>query len=177
MNICSQCASPFELIHPDSNHSRCPFCGAKQCRTESAPWVDVARVTSLAEAGFLSDELIGLDIEAQIYQLEEFDASAHRGGTAYLIRVPKSRAQDAAARIREHLAEDMAGSDGTGGFSFSSATAAIDPAYWRPVALMVLAGVASFTLGQQFPEQRAKNRAPEKALPTAVEGIGRPLLT
>ncbi len=177
MNICSQCASPFELNHPEAARSRCPYCGATAARNEVNPWVDVARVTSLAEAGFLSDELIGLGIEAQIYQLEEFDASTHRRGNAYLIRVPTRSAQDAAARIREHLAEDAAGKENAGGFSFSTASAAIDPAFWRPIALMVLAGVASFTLGQQFPEQRAKNRAQGNSLPTAVDAIGRPLMT
>ncbi len=177
MNICTQCASPFELNHPEAARSRCPYCGATVVRNEVQPWVDVARMTSLAEAGFLSDELIGLGIDAQIYQLEEFDASTHRRSNAYLIRVPTSNAQDAAARIREHLADDAAGSDSRSGFSFSTANAAIDPAFWKPVALMVLAGVASFTLGQQFPEQRAKNRVQGNSLPTAVDAIGRPLLT
>ena len=40
--------------------------------------VNVARVANLAEAGFICDELIGLGMEAQIHQLEDFDAASHR---------------------------------------------------------------------------------------------------
>lgn len=178
MNICSHCASPFDANHPADLHPTCPFCGTKIASHQPNLWVDVARVTSLAEAGFLTDELVGLGIEAQIYQLEEFGGSSHRWDAAYLIRVPTSMAQEAAARIREHLAEDAAGSEGVPShFLFSADSTAIDPAFWRPIALVVLAGVASFALGQQFPEHRPRNRASDNPLPKAVDAIGRPLVT
>ena len=178
MNICSHCASPFEANQPTDRHPTCPYCGTKIVNHQRSPWVDVARVTSLAEAGFLTDELVGLGIEAQIYQLEEFGGSSHRWDAAYLIRVPTGMAQDAAARIREHLAEDAAGGErGPRNFCFSADSAAIDPAFWRPVALLILAGVASFALGQQFPEHPPRNRVSDDSLPKAIDAIGRPLVT
>jgi hypothetical protein len=61
----------------------CPYCADELPRQSTDQWTDVARVTNLAEAGFLSDELIGLGIDARIYQLEEFSAVTDRWATVY----------------------------------------------------------------------------------------------
>jgi hypothetical protein len=63
------------------------------------------------------------------------------------------------------------------GFRFSAQSEAIDPLFWRPVALVVLAGVASFILGQRFSEQKLERRPARGPLATAVGKIGRPLVT
>jgi hypothetical protein len=140
--------------------------------------VDVARVTNLAEAGFLTDELVGLGIDARIHQLEEFGALTDRWETVYLIRVPSDSAREAAARIREHLVEDAEEADtAVMGFRFSADSQAIDPLLWRPVALVVLAGVASFLLGQRFSEPNVERRLPRGSLSTAVGAVGRPFVT
>jgi hypothetical protein len=135
----------------------------------------VARVTNLAEAGFLTDELVGLGIDAQIYQLEEFSALTDRWATVYLIRVPTAAARDAAAQIRVHLSEesDEADAAGTFGFRFSADHQALDPLLWRPVALVVLAGVASFMLGQRFSDKKVERRPPRESFSTVVGATGR----
>jgi hypothetical protein len=157
----------------------CPYCAEGLRGTPGDKWIDVARVTNLAEAGFLTDELVGLGIDARIYQLEEFSAVTDRWGTVYLIRVPHELAREAAAHIRSHLAEEPDEVEaGALGFRFSADSQAVDPQFWRPVALVVLAGVASFLLGQRFSEQNIERRPPrDGSLTTAVGAIGRPFVS
>lgn len=142
-------------------------------------WTDVARVTNLAEAGFLTDELIGRDLEARIYQLEEFSAVTDRWATLYFIRVPDKQAPAAAAWIRQQLADDATADDerDSGQFILSTIDQSIEPAFWRPVVLVVLAGVASFVLGQHFSDQPGRRLPPRSPLSLAVDRIGRPLVT
>jgi hypothetical protein len=140
--------------------------------------VDVARVTNLAEAGFLTDELVGYGIDARIHELEEFGALTDRWETIYLIRVPADAARQAAALIRQHLVDEVEEADSAVvGFRFSADSDAIDPLLWRPVALIVLAGVASFMLGQRFSEQNVERRPPRGSLSTAIGAVGRPFVT
>jgi hypothetical protein len=145
------------------------------------PWADIARVRNLAEAGFLTDELIGLGIDARIHQLDEYSAINNRWASLYLIRVPSAMAREAAAQIRQHLIDEEADrEDEAVTFSFSTHDQSTDPLLWRPVAIVVLAGVASFVLGQRFSEQkeqRVERRPPRNSLAAAVEAIDQPLVT
>jgi hypothetical protein len=178
MFVCSQCARTIDIARSQALDLTCPHCGAKVDGNAKSSWIDVARVTNLAEAGFLTDELIGLDIDAQIYQLEEFSALTDRWATVYLIRVPSNLAPEAAAQIRRHMADEAADAEGAAmGFRFSADVATIDPLFWRPVALVVLAGVASFILGQRFSEPNVDRRPPRGTLSTTLRAIGRPLTT
>jgi hypothetical protein len=141
-------------------------------------WVDVARVSNLAEAGFLSDELIGMDIEACVYQNDDFSHADGGWKTSYLIRVPAELAHQAAAQIRCHVAEAAAEADAAGDhFGYTSQPGPVDPAYWRPVAVIVLAGVASFVLGRQSANPEAQRPPARDSLAAAVNSIGRPLVT
>jgi hypothetical protein len=141
-------------------------------------WTNVARVTSLAEAGFLADELAGEGIDARIYQADEFSALSDRWNAHYLIQTAPGDAQAAAARIRRHLAEMDAGRSSTGGQLWDDQRATVDPIFWRPVVLMVLAGVVSFVVGQRFAAERdAARQPPQGTLSGAVNAIGRPLVT
>jgi hypothetical protein len=178
MHVCPHCANTLEFSPLQDTRTVCPGCGADVSCNTRTPWIDVARVTNLAEAGFLSDELVGLGIDARIYQLEEFSALTDRWATMYLIRVPSDVAQQAAAHIRQHLADEVGESEaGAMGFRFSADSQPMDPLFWRPVALVVLAGVASFVLGQRFSEQNVERRPARGSLETAVGAIGRPLVT
>ena len=178
MYVCPKCAGSVDVARLESARPRCPHCGADVPRDTDHSWVDVARVTNLAEAGFLTDELIGLDIDARIYQLEEFSALSDRWAAVWLIRVPREVAREAAAHIRRHMAEESAEPEGSAmGFRFSADVEPIDPLFWRPVALVVLAGVASFLLGQRFSEPNVERRPPRGSLSTAVGAIGRPLVS
>jgi hypothetical protein len=149
-------------------------------QSEGQPWIDVARVSNLAEAGFLTDELVGHDIDAQIHQLQEFSALTDRWTSLYLIRVPATAAQDAAAHIRQHLIDDAADADNEPvGFRFSTSNQQLDPLLWRPVALVILAGVSSFVLGQRLSDRqdpKANDRPPRNSLATAIESIDRPFV-
>ena len=178
MYVCPECAGSIDLVRLESIRPTCPHCGTELRRESDQSWIDVARVSNLAEAGFLTDELVGMGIEAQIYQLEEFSALTDRWATIWLIRVPLDCAQEAAARIRQHLAEEAAEPESSAiGFRFSADTTQMDPLFWRPVALVVLAGVASFLLGQRFSDQPVEGRPLRGSLSSAVGAIGRPLVT
>ncbi len=181
MYICPQCASSVDIGRLQGRRDTCPDCGAPLRQDLQRPWIDVARVTNLAEAGFLTDELVGLGIDARIHQLQDFSAVADSWASLYLIRVPAGAAHDAAARIRQHLAEDSAEQEADPAvFRFSSHDEPFDPLFWRPVALVVLAGVASFVLGQRFSDRndaKFERRPPRDSLASAVEAIGQPLVS
>jgi hypothetical protein len=99
----------------------------------------------------------------------------------YLIRVPAGMAREAAAHIRQHLADEAAEREAeTPMFRFPTNDQPIDPLFWRPVAVVILAGVTSFVLGQRFSDQndhKVERRPPRDSLSSAVEAIGRPLVT
>ncbi len=181
MYECPKCARSFENTRFVDGGETCPSCGSDVRQPDDPQWIDVARVANLAEAGFLTDELVGIGVDAQIHQLNEFSALTDRWDASYLIRVPASAARDAAARIREYLAEDAAEGDAmSSGFRFTAGDQPIDPLLWRPVALVILAGVSSFVLGQRFSEQhdvKAERRPLGNSLSSIVEAIDRPFVT
>jgi hypothetical protein len=178
MEFCPHC---FRRVEPElvaANRQLCPHCGAAVSRGAKRPWIDVARVTNLAEAGFLTDELVGRDVEARIHQMEEFSATSDRWATTYFIRVPSDQAPAAAAWLRQQLAEEAADVEREpSSFPFSAVDESMDPTFWRPVVLVVLAGVASFVLGQQFSDQQGRRLPARSALASAIDRIGRPLLS
>lgn len=176
MNVCPHCAQAIVRNPRDGLESHCSACGASLPGDTSTELVNVARVANLAEAGFLCDQLAGYGLDARIHELEQFRALDHRWESVYLIRVPAADAAQAAAHIRQYLAEDAAegpSSDAACG----DAVDVDDTLYWRPVALVVLAGVASFVLGQQFSEHRFERRVAKESLAHAVWAIGRPFAT
>jgi hypothetical protein len=96
-----------------------------------------------------------------------------------LIQSSAAEAQTVAARIRQHLTEaDVRGADPEEQHTANSDSSLADPMFWRPVAVVVLAGMASFALGQRFGHERGESRLPPRdSLAGAVSAIGRPLLT
>ena len=176
---CPECDRPVRSADARNADCVCSYCGAEVGRDDGSSWANVARVTNLAEAGFLVDELAGDGIDARIYQADDFNALTDRWNVTYLIQASPREAQDVAARIRQHLAEieshrgDADESRGNG-----DDYPGIDPVFWRPVALVVLAGMASFALGQRFGHDRGELRPPPRnSLAGAVSAIGRPLVT
>jgi hypothetical protein len=181
MHVCTQCATSVDLSRFGSERQTCPDCGGRLRESAEQAWIDVARLRNLAEAGFLTDELVGLGIDARIHQLEEFSAISDRWASSYLIRVPSGTAHEAAAQIRQYLAEEESArepEDAT--YYLSTHDQSSDPLLWRPVAIVILAGVASFVLGQRFSEQKqnkAERRPQRNSLAAAVAAIDRPLMT
>jgi hypothetical protein len=144
---------------------------------EDSRWINVARVQNLAEAGFLADELSGEGIHARIYQAEDFSALTDRWSVSYLIQARPADAQDAAARIRRHLADKEAYPEPYPLTPWDDRPIG-ELALWRPVAMVVLAGMVSFVIGQRFgAADRDSARPPRNSLSRAVATIGRPLVT
>ncbi len=177
MYVCPKCARNLDATR---NFASCPSCGAEVSRADGNAWVDVARVANLAEAGFLVDELVGLGIEAQIHQTQDFSALTDRWTAAYIIRVPSAAVRDAAARIRDYLAEESDETRDASAFRILSGDHPIDQVLWRPVALVIIAGVASFLAGQRLSDPQnaqADRRLPRNALTSTMAAIDRPLVT
>jgi hypothetical protein len=178
--VCPNCTPPIDDTRYSETRHSCPFCGAPSRAEEPTRWIDLARVTNLAEAGFLTDELVGHGVDAQIHQLEEFSALTDRWSSLYLIRVPAPAAQTAAAHIRQHLADEPAEAEFEAAtFRFADGNQQLEPQLWRPFALVILAGVSSFVLGQRFsdrPDPPAERRPPRNSLTSAMEAIDRPFV-
>jgi hypothetical protein len=178
MPTCTYCGFNTD-VRPGRAVDNCPKCGRALASAPTAPsfaWVDVARVSNLAEAGFLSDELIGFDIDARVHQAEDFSELHGGWKTHYLIRVPAEFAQQAATQIRSHVAESAAEAEAES-FDDNSEPGPIDPAYWRPVVLVVLAGVTSFVLGRQTAVPPIEPPPAPDSLAAAVGAVNRPLMT
>jgi hypothetical protein len=161
-----------------ASRDACSQCGTSLRSQEDRGCIDVARLTNLAEAGFLADELIGLGFDAQIHQQQEFSALTDRWSAHYLIRVPADYAHEAAAHIRQYMAE--ADRDDRSTYQYTATVDSMDPLLWRPVALVILAGVSSFVLGQRFSEQnevQIDRRPSRDSLSSAIESIDRPFVT
>jgi hypothetical protein len=172
MHYCEQCARSVEPVEPNRLSQICPRCGEPLTLIQPDGWVNVARLTSLAEAGFLTDELVSEGVEARVYAAETFSVLANRWTPSYLIQVPSEAAQEAASAIRRQLAEDQFLDEDP------SDDDRPEPAHWRPAALVLVAGAMCFVLGQQFGRQDDQRRpVPHNSLPVTVGAIGRPMFT
>lgn len=180
MHVCPECRRGID-DHDSLATGFCPYCRSDLPDAGSPDWTSVARVANLAEAGFLCDELSTLGIENRLVQSESFSALSGGWSAAYVIQVSPDDATAATSQLKSHLSEVesdrgdrefhrplLAGDDHT-----------IDPVFWRPVALMLIAGVASFALGRQMPNDRnPRQPAPRRgSMSMAIEAIGRPLVT
>ena len=171
MHYCEQCARSVEPVEPNRSSQICPRCGAPLKLVDQDGWVNVARLTSLAEAGFLTDELVGDGLEARVYAAESFSALSDAWTPSYFLQVPAESAHAAADTIRRHLAEDQFLEPDADEYE-------PDPVHWRPVALVLVAGAMCFILGQQFARQAEQRRPlPPNSLPATVGAIGRPMFT
>jgi hypothetical protein len=178
MDVCPHCDPSVDLGRSLDPGESCTSCGRVASCTDVTQWTDVARVANLAEAGFICDELVGLGIKARVHHLEDFDAASHRQSSQYLIRVPENLAFEAAKHVRQYLSEEIDGQPTLlDRFRFIAGATDGEPMSWRPIILIVLAGVASFALGQRFSQDRADQRPPPNALPSTIGEIGRPFIT
>ncbi len=176
---CQHCGRDVEAAGSARDTLTCPHCGHELVELPDRGLTDVARVVNLAEAGFLAEILAGDGIDAQIHAVESFSGTAGSWSVAYLVRVPSELAERAAERIRRYVAEGEAARDEPADWSpFEAATRTGETFRWPSVAMMMLAGVVGFILGQQFASLDARPRPqPGNGFPAAVGEIGRPLLT
>lgn len=175
MVFCPQCEMRIDGDRSLALRDSCPHCGEKFDSGNFVDWSDVVRVANLAEAGFIADELIGLGIEARIYQVEEFTAANDRWNSQYLIRVPNELALSAADHVRQYLSEEVPGRRTILDTFRLASGSAPEHVPWTPLVVVIIAGVVGFAFGQRFPEQKASRSPAPNALSTAVGEIGRPL--
>jgi hypothetical protein len=175
--VCPNCAASHDTVRLNGSRQTCPNCGVAITEASRAPWTNVARVANLAEAGFLTDELIGQGIEARIHQLDDFNALNDRWTSLYLIQVPSEFAEEAAAQIVRHRNDDLQneGNDQSQPLPLSSQI--MDPQFWRPAALIVLTGIASFVVGQRLSGQNGGRPMASNSLASTANQIGRPFVT
>ncbi|HEX5472501.1 MAG TPA: hypothetical protein VFW73_11470, partial [Lacipirellulaceae bacterium] len=133
--VCPRCAISIDAAQLSTANGDCPNCGEAIGAPAPIPWTDVARIANLAEAGFLTDELIGHGIDARVQQLDDFNALYHRWTTVYLIRVPSDFAVTAAELIRPFVDEDIREQQASG-VAPSLSDRLADPVLWRAVAVI-----------------------------------------
>src|SRR3954470_17541571 len=144
--VCPNCATSYEAAPPNGSRQTCPNCGGTTKGQDPIPWTNVARVANLAEAGFLTDELIGQGIEARIHQLDDFNALNDRWTSLYLIQVPSESAGEAAGQIERHRNDDLRNQEDDQSQLLSRSTQIMDPRFWRPIALLIVTSTASFII-------------------------------
>jgi hypothetical protein len=126
----------------------------------------------------LSDELIGIGIDARVHQLDEFSAASDRWSSKYLVRVPAEAAGEAADHVRQYLFDDDDGrKSALDAFRFALVGRPGQPSSWRPAVLVVLAGVASFALVERFSVPNAQRRPRQDSLASAMDAIGQSFTT
>src|SRR6476661_11224074 len=148
--LCPNCATSYDASRSHGARRTCPCCGGAINEQDLVRWTNVARVANLAEAGFLTDELVGMGIDARIHQLDDFNAVSDRWTSLYLIQVPSENAEEAAAQIQRHRDDDVRNQGDIDSHPGPLSSQLMDPLFWRPVALIVLTSIASFVIGQQL---------------------------
>jgi len=176
--FCPHCSFAFDSPRQPRPRRTCPNCG--DALTDEAPnsWTAVARISNLAEAGFLADELMGRGIEARVHQVDDFNALYDRWTSAYLIQVPTADVERAAIQIQQYRDDDLRRMEADAPAepaTFSNHL--MDPLFWRPLALVMLTGIAGFTLGQRLSGDRADRRPRSDSLASAANQVGRPFVT
>jgi len=175
--VCPNCHTTYDATGLHRARRTCPNCGGAVKQQDAVPWTNVARVANLAEAGFLVDELVGQGIDARIHQLDDFNALNDRWTSVYLIQVASENAEEAAAQIQRHRDDDLRNRADNGAYPLPFSRQIMDPLFWRPVALIVLTGIASFVIGQRLSGQNAGRPVASNSLPSTANRIGRPFVT
>jgi|tagenome__1003787_1003787.scaffolds.fasta_scaffold20804753_2 hypothetical protein len=175
--ICPNCATSYDVTRLHNSRRSCPNCGGAIKQQDPVPWTNVARIANLAEAGFLVDELVGLGIDARIHQADDFNALNDRWTSHYLIQVPSEHADEAATQIQRHRDDDMRSGFDDRSDPLPLSSQLMDPSFWRPVALILLASIASFVAGQRLSGQNAARPLASNSLPSTANRIGRPFVT
>jgi hypothetical protein len=175
--FCPNCATSYDASRSHGARRTCPNCGGAIKEQDLVLWTNIARVANLAEAGFLTDELVGLGIDARIHQLDDFNAVSDRWTSLYLIQVPSENAEEAAAQIQLHRDDDVRNQGDINSHPAPLSSHLMDPLFWRPVALIVLTSIASFVIGQRLSGQNGGRPLASNSLPSTANQIGRPFVT
>ena len=123
---CPQCS--LMLAETDQPPEVCTRCGADLSDLQKAlGWIPIARVSNLAEAGYLVDFLTDRNIASEITEENEFNAAAGAWYSSFVLRVAEEDADPARSSLAsgEHGEEEGALDEqwqqvGTGGLVNSS---------------------------------------------------------
>lgn len=159
----------------------CPRCQAEQQQADSSQsgqWRSAAKVTNLAEAGYLVSRLADEGIDARLVTTESFSAVHGNWSSVYVLQVPAG-SFDVAAEILHSEVEEIRQEEPD--YDADGEPIEEEPVhlvFWRPVALMAVAGLATLWLGQRAADPRprvAPNRT-AAALGSAIETVGKPFV-
>lgn len=175
MMYCPQCCRPMPEPQSSSAERICPQCAVAN-EGESRDWASAARVTSLAEAGYLVSMLEGEGIEARLVELSSFDATGGAWGNHYLLQVVRHQVEQAKPLLQSEASE----AEGEEAYwqSRGEQEESDSRVVWRPVALMALAGMATLWYGAtQWAAQRPP-RPPQNIadLAAAMDDVGQPFV-
>lgn len=139
MKWCTACQTELPPIREPV--AFCPRCGIQQDLPVDGPWKLVARCRSVAEAGFLADELRDAEIAARVTQHDTFGAADGHWETRFLVQVPAPQAADAFAHLKQRVEEEASEEDEP-----LAAGASPRTAFKLLVAVTLGAGAAGFAL-------------------------------
>ncbi len=177
MSYCPQCLRLVDDAEFAGGDTICPHCQGDDF-AEGSAWGNAARVTNLAEGGYLVSLLESEGIDARLVQSDSFDALGGSWRSGYLLQV----AQDELERARPLLIEEAAEAEGEeSAWGPNGEPLDIEPdpmVIWRPVALMAIAGVATLWYGAaHWNERHPPHRVPSAVdLATAMDSIGEPFV-
>lgn len=173
---CNAYLTPLQLADND-----CPDCRGRAAASgpqHRDDWRSAAKVVNLAEAGYLASRLEGEGIAARLVQSDSFSAVDGTWSSYYVLQVP-SDALPASTELIRLESEQLRGEEPDfDQFGEPIEHEPVHLVFWRPVALMAVAGLATLWLGQHVPDPRPRV-APHRsaaAMAAAVEALGEPMV-
>ncbi len=159
----------------------CPHCQAVEQTSQVAShedWQSAAKVANLAEAGYLVSRLAGEGIDARLVETETFSAMNGNWQATYVLQVPVARLATAGEILRREAEEFEREQPDYDPLGQRIDDESVHLVFWRPVALMAVAGLATLWLGQRVADPRPRI-APNRnaaALGSAIEAVGKPFV-
>jgi len=183
MPICPFCHSHIPLsstslsstsLGSSEPEGACPQCG--ETAEVDSGYRDIARIVNLAEAGYLVSRLADEQIDAELAMHQSFDAVTGAWSPTYVLQVPAGDYPNAKALISDEASEANYEDSQYGGRDTDDPDEPLHLVFWRPVALMAVAGLATLWVSGRVVEhrQRAAPQRGDQALGVAVDAIGQP---
>ncbi len=179
MPVCPRCDEFITTV--DLADGSCPHCQRSAPRTSATDdqeWRAAAKVGNLAEAGYLVSRLAGDGIEARLVESESFSAASGHWSSSYVLQVPRVALTAAGEILRSEAEEFERDQPDCDRFGEPIDAEPVHMVFWRPVALMAVAGLATLWLGHRVAEPRPRV-APNRnaaALGSAIESVGEPFV-
>jgi len=147
MTRCPHCGNDHNTkLEPDARCSKCNW-----TPSEDRCWVAVARMASLAEAGFFADALEAHGLSARVFHRQDFNALDGYWESYYELAAQRGDSASAVTLLREQLA--ALGGDSNDdefdnlprGYNFSASRLAH---VWTPLICAALAGGFAYWVGR-----------------------------